>query len=95
LEEFSEFQSVRKIEFQRLGLIGEGIAAIAQLIQLNPHLEILDLTGNDIGDAEVLLLMQALDDNTHLRQLIFNSAAIDTTIVSRIDALLSLKCAKI
>ena len=95
LEKFSEFQSVRKIEFHRLGLIGEGIAAIAQLIQLNPHLEILDLTGNDIGGAEVLLLMQALDDNTHLRQLIFNSAAIDTTIVSRIDALLSLKCAKI
>ena len=95
LEKFSEFRNLRKIEFHRLGLIGEGIAAIAQLIQLNPHLEILDLTGNDIGEAEVLLLLQALDDNTHLRQLIFNSANIDAAIVSRIDTLLSLKCAKI
>ena len=95
LEKFSEFRDLRKIEFHRLGLIGEGIAAIAQLIQLNPHLEILDLTGNDLGDAEVLLLLQALDNNTHLRQLIFNSTDIDKTILARFDTLVSLKCAKI
>ncbi len=77
LAEFPEFQTLKKIEFHRLGLCGEGMAAIAQLIQFNPLIETLDLSGNDIDDAEALLLVNAIEDNTNLKKLIFNAARVD------------------
>jgi Sel1 repeat len=92
LAEFPEFSRIKKIEFNRLGLSGEGMHAIAQLIEYNSVIEILDLSGNDVDDAEALLLLQALDNNTNLRQLIFNPKGIDITIVDRIATLLSQKC---
>jgi hypothetical protein len=93
LGEFPEFRKFKKIEFHRLGLNGEGITAIAQLIQFNPLIEILDLSGNDIDNAEALLLVHALEDNTNLRHLIFKAAGIDEAILARIDTLLTQNCA--
>jgi len=93
LAEFPDFRALKKIEFHRLGLSGEGIAAIVQLIQFNPLIETLDLSGNDIDDAEALLLANAVADNTNLRQLIFNTSRVDPTILSKIDASLSQNCA--
>ena len=89
LAAFPEFRKIKKIEFHRLGLSGEGITAIAQLIQFNPMIETLDLSGNDIDDAEALLLAYALEENTNLKYLIFNVAGIDDAILAKIDTLLT------
>ena len=93
LAEFPDFRALKKIEFHRLGLSGEGMTAIAQLIQFNPLIDTLDLSGNDIDDAEALLLMSAIQDNTNLKKLIFNTSRVDPTILSRINTLLSQNCA--
>ena len=94
LAEFPEFRKIKKIEFHRMGLSGEGVAAVAQLIQFNPLIETLDLSGNDIDNDAALLLMHALEDNTNLRQLIIDADDIDTSILARLDALLSQKCSQ-
>jgi hypothetical protein len=89
LVEFPEFRHLKKIEFHRLGLSGEGMPAIANLIQANPAIETLDLSGNDIDDADALLLVSSLENNTNLRRLIFNTDGVDPVTIARIDALLS------
>ena len=89
LVEFSEFRHLKKIEFQRLGLSGEGMPAIANLIQANPRIETLDLSGNDIDDDDALLLLSSLQDNTNLRQLIFNTEGVNPATIAKIDELLS------
>jgi hypothetical protein len=89
LVEFPEFRHLKKIEFHRLGLSGEGMPAIANLIQANPAIETLDLSGNDIDDADALLLVSSLENNTNLRRLIFNTDGVDPVTLARIDTLLS------
>jgi hypothetical protein len=89
LVEFPEFRHLKKIEFHRLGLSGEGIPAIANLIQANPAIETLDLSGNDIDDADALMLVTALENNTNLKRLIFNADGVHPATLARIDALLS------
>ena len=89
LVEFPEFRYLNKIEFRRLGLSGEGMPAIANLIQSNPAIETLDLSGNDIDNADALLLVSSLENNTNLRRLIFNTDGVDPVTLARIDALLS------
>lgn len=89
LVEFPEFRHLKKIEFHRLGLSGEGMPAIANLIQANPAIETLDLSGNDVDDAVALLLVTALENNTNLRRLIFNTDGVHPATLARIDALLS------
>ena len=63
--------------------------AIANLIQSNPAIETLDLSGNDIDNADALLLVSSLENNTNLRRLIFNTDGVDPVTLARIDALLS------
>lgn len=89
LVDFPEFRRLNKIEFRRLGLSGEGMPAIANLIQANPAIETFDLSGNDIDDTVALLLVSSLEDNTNLRRLIFNTDGVDTVTLARIDTLLS------
>ena len=89
LVEFPEFRHLKKIEFHRLGLSGEGMPAIANLIQANPAIETLDLSGNDIDDADALLLVTALENNTNLKRLIFDDDGVHPLTLARIDALLS------
>lgn len=89
LVEFPDFRHLKKIEFHRLGLSGEGMPAIASLIQANPAIETLDLSGNDIDDADALLLVISLENNTNLKRLIFNTDGVDPVTLARIDTLLS------
>jgi Leucine-rich repeat (LRR) protein len=63
--------------------------AIANLIQANPAIETLDLLGNDIEDADALLLVTALENNTNLKRLIFDADGVHPLTLAKIDALLS------
>lgn len=89
LKNFSEFANVKKLEFENAYLSNENINSIAELIESNTSIELINLSGIVLENADGLKFIQSLKVNTKLTDLFFDSSRIHQGISIEIQKMLN------
>lgn len=88
LKNFPEFTTVKKLEFENGYLSNDNVSSIAELIESNTSIELINLSGIVLENTDGLKIIEALKINTKLTDLFFDSSRIFQGISIEIQNLL-------